>query len=40
MNLIMGLLFLYELIKPERIKINFSFKVKADSGYNDRKSDD
>ena len=40
MDLIMGLLFLYELIKPERIRINLSFKVKAESGYDDRKSDD
>ena len=35
---IIGLIVLYEIIKPKRLKIKVSLKVKAGKSSNDRKS--
>lgn len=40
MGTILGLIVLYEIIRPKSLKIKLSLKIKADKSSNDRKSDD
>lgn len=40
MGTILGLIILYEIIKPNNLKIDLSFKVRTGSSSGDHKSDD
>ena len=40
MGTILGLIVLYEIIRPKSLKIKLSLKINAGKSSNDRKSDD
>jgi len=40
MGTILGLIILYEIIKPNNLKIDLSLKVRTGGGSGDHKSDD